>query len=236
MVRAPCTCERWEVALVANAWMPGAGRVRRATPGSALYGGAPRAVWQTTESDPGALSARAVAQRLASDGRNAHLVWNPLSGEVVQLLPATVAAAGQLGCSDAVDRAREGRACLLVLVVGRASHPVTDGRMAGLAAILEWLDSWGVERRWPAGPPPEAASAYGSAGSVRAWAQGGHFGHSQVPASRAVGPGAVDVRRMLGMEIPAQRTIPQAPRAPEPPEGDSDPTGNGTRPHAATAS
>ncbi|MFC7329041.1 hypothetical protein [Marinactinospora rubrisoli] len=194
-------------------------------------------VWQTTESDPGTLSARSVAQRLAGDGHSAHLVWNPLSGQVVQLLPATLAAAGQLVCSDSVDRALEGRVCILIRVVGRASRPITDGRLAGLAGILEWLDSWGVARSWPAGPPPDAAAVRGSsAAGVRDWAQGGHFGHSQVPASQAAGPGALDVRRMLGLDVPAQRPDPVAPPpAPEPARPAE--TGNGAiRPHAATAS
>jgi hypothetical protein len=67
--------------------MPGAGRIRGVIDGGPLKGGAPRAVWQVLGADPRTVSARSAAQRLAQLGRVCHLVWNPIHGEVVQLIP-----------------------------------------------------------------------------------------------------------------------------------------------------
>ena len=79
--------------------MPGAGRIRGAIDGGPLKGGAPRAVWQVLGADPRTVSARSAAQRLAQLGRACHLVWNPIHGEVVQLIPI-MRAARSLGWPD----------------------------------------------------------------------------------------------------------------------------------------
>nr|WP_040725106.1 hypothetical protein [Nocardiopsis chromatogenes] len=182
---------------MADAWMPGAGRVECSfTPEGPFHGGAPRAVWRTTESDPAALTARATAERLDSEGRTAHLVWNPLTGETVQLLPATAPASGELP-GDGTDHAHEGRTCVIVAVVGRAQEPFTDGPLTGVEAILRWLAVWEVARAWPPGPPPPFATPVRDPAAERAWGRSGHFGASQVPGSAEHGPGAIDVHRLL---------------------------------------
>ncbi|WP_460854963.1 hypothetical protein [Nocardiopsis coralliicola] len=200
---------------MADAWMPGAGRVKHSfTPGGPFLGGAPRAVWRTTGTDPRSLSARSVAQRLDGDGRSAHIVWNPLHGDVAQLLPATAPATGQLASfapasaalpSDrSTDAAREGRTCLVIVVIGYVSAPFTDGPLEGAGTLLEWLDSWGVPRTWPAGQPPAAARVpdaprieHSDPHAVAHWNRGGHFGASQVPGCPDSGPGAIDTERLL---------------------------------------
>lgn len=53
-----------------------------------MKGGAPRAVWLPVYANPLVLSAREVAERLIQLGRPSHLVWNPVSGDVAQLIPA----------------------------------------------------------------------------------------------------------------------------------------------------
>lgn len=205
--------------------MPGAERLgggtsTRTPPGS----GAPRAVWTVTGSDPEAWSAREEAQRLVDEERAAHLVWNPLTGDVVQTLAATRRANLLLGSTRQyelyLDHGHEGRVCLVVAVVSSWEASFTDGPMRGLSPILTWLDSWGVERVWPAGPPgleagaaeaaahaataphstvkaPHSAEATRAARTARAWARGGHFGHDQVPGSSAKGPGRLDTARLL---------------------------------------
>ena len=82
-----------------DAWMPGAERVSAADDGGCLKGGAPRAVWLVLHADPMTVSARAAAEHLVEVGRPAHLVWNPLSGDVVQLIPV-VRAGRALGWDD----------------------------------------------------------------------------------------------------------------------------------------
>ena len=67
--------------------MPGAGRIRARIDGGPLRGGAPRVVWQALDADPSTVSARSAAQRLDQLGRASHLVWNPIYGEIIQLIP-----------------------------------------------------------------------------------------------------------------------------------------------------
>ena len=82
-----------------DAWMPGAERLSAAADGGCLKGGAPRAVWLVLHADPMTVSARAAAEHLIELGRPPHLVWNPLSGDVAQLIPV-VRAGRALGWHD----------------------------------------------------------------------------------------------------------------------------------------
>jgi hypothetical protein len=79
--------------------MQGASQLRAAADGGPLRGGAPRAVWLTAEADPRTVSARSAAERLIKLGRPPHLVWNPVAGEIVQLVPI-VRAGCMLGCPE----------------------------------------------------------------------------------------------------------------------------------------
>lgn len=210
---------------MAEAWLPGAGRLHSKHNGGSLKGGAPRAVWHTSENDPRTISARSIAQRLEQRGHNAHVVWNPLSGEIVQMVPAT-RAARLLG-----DVGREGRACLQIVVVGFAGEPFTAGPLEGLDDILGWLDSWHVARRWPAGDPLPCPEAYQARRDRRPWARGGHFGSSQVPLTRDPSPGAIDTRKITGPEEPVG--IPRPRMAPGATAGLPDPDGLLPHPMAA---
>jgi hypothetical protein len=183
---------------VADAWLPGAGRLHSKHDGGSPGGGVPRAVWHTSENDPHRISARSVAQQLEKQGGNAHLIWNPCTGEIVQMVPVTRAA---LLLPDGVRR--EGRHSVQILVVGYAAVPFTDGPLNGVERIVAWLDIWKVPRHWPAGPPLRSPDAYHAARERRLWARGGHFGASQVPHTRMPGPGAVDIWRITGPVPPA---------------------------------
>jgi hypothetical protein len=174
-----------------------------------LRGGAPRVVWQALGADPRQISASSAAQRLSEDGRPPHLVWNPLSGDIVQLIPVVRAAcslggpegldypvmspAGPSGAAPACDPAnRQGRLCVQVSVVAWAWEPFTDGPMHGAEALLGWLASWGVPSRWPAGRPVPFMAARSAERSRARWSMGGHFGASQVPGWDAAGPGHIE--------------------------------------------
>lgn len=177
--------------------MPGVGRLRGAVDGGQLKGGAPRVVWQTLGADPWTVSARSAAQCLDQHARACHLVWNPVQGEIVQLIPilragrllgwpedlsqmapswasagtasapaqpvtgepaaGSPAAPGAAGSGTAADEIAavnsEGRICVQICVVAFAWDPFTSQPMSGLPQILGWLDSWGIARQWPAGPP-----------------------------------------------------------------------------------
>jgi hypothetical protein len=207
---------------VAHAWMPEASRIRAETDGGPLIGGAPRAVWLTLGAAPGAVSVQSAASRLINEHRPCHLIWDPVTGDVAQLI-SVLRAGRALGAADHLDwapgrvRARpenvnaEGRVCVQIGVLGRPGEPFTSGTLLGIDAIVSWLDSWGVPRRWPAGRPqgycleidataPMSSRAMGIADqrSRVAWARGGHFGASQVPGCENAGPGAIDIDRITG--------------------------------------
>jgi len=231
-----------------DAWLPGASQVRAAADGGPLQGGAPRVVWQSLGADPQFVTARSAAQRLILLGRACHLVWNPLAGEIVQLIPI-VRAACSLGSPESLQQAgppgpeesgtlpgpaaaapaepaamysanfnAEGRLCVQIGVVAFAQAPFTSGPLSGLEAIMDWLDSWGISRSWPAGTPAPFPQSLAAPRSRRLWARGGHFGASQVPHSPAVGPGAVNIERLTGPG--AYPAIPSG-RGPAEPNGSS---------------
>jgi hypothetical protein len=213
--------------------MPGGEYVRAVADGGQMKGGAPRVVWLTLGADPKLISARSAAERLNQLGRPCHLVWNPLTGQIVQLIPIVRAGlalgvAEDIGHEDlagasagayptgplaappndgAADVHTEGRLCVQVGVVGYGRAPFTSEPMTGVEVILDWLDSWRIERRWPAGCPAPFGHAHAAVRSRRLWACGGHFGASQVPCCLAAGPGAIDVERLTGALIPLARGV-----------------------------
>jgi hypothetical protein len=215
--------------------MPTANHVRAAVDGGQMKGGAPRAVWLTLGADPQQISAHSAALRLRQLGRPPHLIWNPVSGETVQLLPIVRAACALTPATD-MDAERpiadlytvdpmaveptgasgdvhtEGRLCVQIGVIGFGWAPFTSGPMDGLDPILAWLGAWGVARRWPAGRPAPFAHAHTVWRSRRLWAAGGHFGASQVPCCSAAGPGAIDIEAITGAVTPQVTNVP-LPRA-----------------------
>jgi hypothetical protein len=207
--------------------MPGADHVRAVADGGQMKGGAPRVVWLTLGADPQLISAHSAAERLNQLGRPCHLVWNPLTGQTVQLIPI-IRAGLALGVASDVDHEgpagadpagplaprpndvrsdvhTEGRLCVQVGVVGFTRVPFTFTPMTGVKAILDWLDSWQIARRWPAGRPAAFGDPQAAVRSRRLWASGGHFGASQVPCCTATGPGAIHVERLTGVPIPLAR-------------------------------
>ena len=187
---------------MAHAWMPGARRIRADTDGGPLNGGAPRAVWLTLGTTPCAVSIQSAAQRLISERRPCHLVWDPVTGDIVQLI-SVLRAGCALGAPerlewgpDQVPASRpnvnaEGRLCVQIGVLGHPAEPFTEGPLTGLCSIADWLDSWGLPRRWPAGQPaPWLAPSTGRSRVL--WARGGLCGASQVPGCENSGPGEID--------------------------------------------
>jgi hypothetical protein len=200
---------------VPHAWMPGVRCIRADTDGGCLGGGAPRAVWLTLGSAPRAVSIQSAAQRLVAERRSCHLVWDPVTGEIVQLI-SILRAGRALGAPERLDYRpgrvlaapenanTEGRVCVQIGVLGHPADPFTCGPLVGAEAIVSWLDSWHVPRRWPAGQPAPyrtLGSDYGRVRSRAQWARGGHFGASQVPGCENVGPGAIDIDRLTGTHV-----------------------------------
>jgi hypothetical protein len=227
---------------VAYAWMPGARRIRAKIDGGSLRGGAPRAVWLTLGTAPGAVSVQSAATRLIAEGRPCHIIWDPVTGEIAQVISALRAGCA-LGAAERLTQVpgappagkvshhgpnaaawtgaartapasvtgaattnanTEGRVCVQIGVLGHPADPFTSGPLDGVAAIMGWLDSWGVARHWPAGQPaPQPARDREAAfhHSRALWALGGHFGASQVPGCTGQGPGGIDTSLLTGTHI-----------------------------------
>lgn len=191
-----------------------------------MQGGAPRVVWLTLGADPRAISAISAAQRLNDEGRPCHLVWDPLTGHVAQLLPI-VRAGRALGTREHLRYEpdsphpmasvnREGRLCLQIGVLGSAREPFTSCPMTGLDDILSWLDAWRIPRRWPAGQPAPFRQA-DRPRSRALWARGGHYGASQVPGCTSIGPGGIDIDQLTGIDtvlLPSPAEARPAPARP----------------------
>ncbi len=183
--------------------MPGATQIPANADGGPMLGGPPRAVWHTTESDPHETSASSIARYLNRVNYQCHLVWNPISGEVVQIVSAHRAGRALENESGGVETNQQGRVCIQIEVVGRAEDPFTDGPCNGLSGILDWLDSWSIPPEFPAGEPLPYPDSYGNNGQrdVSTWLdRGGHYGHSQVPENQHGDPGAIDTGRILNEE------------------------------------
>ena len=185
---------------MADAWMPGARCIRAETDGGQLGGGAPRVVWLTLGADPRVVSVCSAAQRLNQENRPCHLVWDPLTGDIAQLLPI-VRAGCALGTPENIDYApdllphrqpgvnREGRLCVQIGVLGSPREPFTSYQMIGLSEILAWLDSWQIPRRWPAGRRPRSGRRPGRAAG-RCGRSAGTSAPPRYPTARASAPAA----------------------------------------------
>jgi hypothetical protein len=152
---------------------------------------------------PGTTSVISAARQLNQENRPCHLLWDPLTGDLAQMLPI-VRAGCMLGTPDCLGDSprclpgcaasvnREGRLCVQIAVLGTEREPFTSGPMVRLGDILGWLDSWRIPRRWPAGQPALYRQD-GCPQSRALWARGGHYGASQVPDCDSPGPGSIDI-------------------------------------------
>ena len=208
---------------MAYAWMPEARRIRAGIDGGLLKGGAPRAVWLTLGTAPRKVSIQSAAARLLSDNRPCHLIWDPATGEIAQLISVlragrALGAPEQLAWSGRVEPVNvnsEGRICVQIAVLAHPAEPFTSGPLAGIGAIIGWLDSWGVQRRWPAGRPGDHCDGRHVRDRVL-WARGGHFGASQVPDCEGTGPGTIDIDRLTGPHPVHSTPFTSAPALPIP--------------------
>jgi hypothetical protein len=186
--------------------------------GGDLVGGPPRWVWHTYEADPHLLTAVAGARALRAAGHDVHFVFNPLSGQVAQMLPAYRSARALKNRAGGVQTNRLGSVCLQVEVIGFAEHPFTShltaaGR-AGLGKLVAFARAHGIPDVWPMGSPPEYPRGY-AVRDPRVWtSRAGHYGHSQVPENDHGDPGAIDIRVLWAAATPA--LAPSAPPAPHP--------------------
>jgi hypothetical protein len=166
-------------------YLPGAKSVP-GRDGGTMLGGPNKVIWHTTENDPAKTTASDIAHYLVSSGNTVHLVWNPVSGEKVAMLPANLAGRGLENRAGGVETNRAGRVVIQIEVVGRASQPFTDGPCNGLGGIQAWLRTLSVPAVWSGT----------SDRSIANWAKSGHFGHMDVPEQNHTDPGNVNKTKL----------------------------------------
>ncbi len=178
-------------------WLNDAKQVKAWQDGGSMTGGPKRVVWHSTENDPYKTTARTIADYLNRVGYQVHIVWNPVTGETIQCIPANRAGRGLRNAAGGVQTNREGDVCVQIEVVARAAHPFTQYEMKGLPEIMGWVRGLGVPDVWPGGPPPAAPGTRHV--SAKVWtSQAGHYSHSQIPENNHNDPGAIDIKKLFG--------------------------------------
>lgn len=173
-----------------------------------MVGGPPKATHHITAdqlaSDGSRLiSLDGVSRYLLDVGYEPHVVIDPFTGEMRQLLEASSSGWALEHPEGGPQTNRQGVVNLQVewfftpgtLWEGRRYATLTDTPMLGLGAFLVWCDSWGVPRTAPLAPGDRNATR---------WAQGGHFGHYNAPLNSHVDP-IVPIAAILGHTTPPAR-------------------------------
>lgn len=162
-------------------------------------------VWHSYEA-PYQLTALNGAKSLIRAGNEVHFTFHPISGDIVQILPANRAGRGLVNKAGGVQTNRQGRCCIQVEVIAYAKRPwtgdLTPAGRKGLAKLIAYAKELGVPAKWPAGPPPAYPNG-SSPRSVAVWnGPGGHFSHSQIPENTHGDPGAIDIRTLFAPIAP----------------------------------
>lgn len=187
-----------------RAWMLGVTVLPSSHDGGSMTGSDPYAVWHSYEA-PYQLTALNAAKSLIRAGNEVQFTFHPLSGDIVQILPANRAGRGLVNKAGGVQTNRQGRVCAQIEVIAYARRPwtldLTPAGRRGLARLVAYLRELGVPDRWPAGPPPAYPNG-SDPRSVRVWnGPGGHFSHSQVPENTHGDPGAIDIKQLFAAPL-----------------------------------
>lgn len=193
-------------------WVPGAIIVTSHDDGT-LLGGPRKVVWHTTENDPNKTTAVAVARYLNTVRSQVNIVWNPVSGQIVQMIPANRGGRGLMNLAGGVQTNNGGSVVLQIEVVGQAKNPWTSGPCKNLDVLMAFIRQLGVPDVWPAGDLKPYPASYGGTRSTSAWNNSGHFGHSQVPENDHGDPGDIDQKKITGT-TPATPSLPPASPVP----------------------
>lgn len=183
-----------------------------------MAGGPPRVTWHITydslrsDGSP-AIGFSAVTNYLNDKGYQVHLVWDPVTGDIIQLLPANVGGAGlvhsgppQTNNMGEVNIQIEAYFTPGVVRNGVRYDQLTDTPMAGLDRIMSLADSWGIPHVAPLAPGNRNASVWVN--------QAGHYGHFNVPENDHSDP-VVPIQAILDRAGSAPAPGPAAPKEDE---------------------
>lgn len=169
-------------------WMPGADKKPSGGAGEMGPGSEHKVVWHTSESGNDSNSIHGVVSWVKQQSSEYTIVWNPYTGQLVQLFPATGGARAVMnGYTIAANR--HGEVCIQVCVIGRAANaPLVKSPMKGRRELMEWLDSWGVPRK----------SLVNNSRSVSQWMKSGHTTHGSAPKPNDhTDPGPIDFKKLF---------------------------------------
>ena len=180
-------------------WIPGATVVPCNLDGGSMLGGEAYCTMHTYESKGYGLSAVEAARRLVAAGNGCTGTFNPITGEIAQMIPASRASRTLRNLSGGVQTNRAGRFHSQFEVVGDANRPwtqdLTPAGKAGLARIIAWNTEHGVPLVWPAGPPP---AFFGGTPNKLGPGPSGYYAHSQWKENNHGDPGALDLSIFFG--------------------------------------
>ena len=168
-------------------FLPGAVQRLASMDAGPCSGNLPRIVWHSTENDPSRTSAATIANFLDRENFSVHLVWNPVSGAIVQTIPADRYGRGLKGSGFPTNTM--GNPCIQIEVVGFAADPFTDGPCTGLDRIMDWLRSFGIPDVFPSGVAGNR--------DRQTWQKPGHFTHAVAPDNDHTDPGLIDPKRLF---------------------------------------
>ena len=177
-----------------SGWMPGAPRDTVA--GGRMEGQSWRSiVWHTSESGNGPDAIRGVAAWVKRQHSEYHLLWNPWTGQFLQLIDATTSARALRNASSGYRTNRKGTVLLQVCVIGRtADQPLAGGSpLHGWPKLRAWTDDLGI-------PPTDRTGTR----SRSRWESSGVHRHADAPGNDHTDPGPIDFGLLYGEPPPPE--------------------------------
>lgn len=204
-------------------WIPGAERLPCSKAGGAITSTAPpRAVWHTTEAQPGTAAVwSAMIRVLNNKSAEPQVLYDPVTDRLGQFMPLNVSGRA-LKNDGATQTNRVGRVCIQIEVIAYSSKPFTAYWKPGknFKALVAALKSWGIAVDvWPAGAPPKFIDSPPhnvpeNDRDRKTWlTKGGYFSHSQIPANDHGDPGGVST---VALAAAGRAATPAAPKPPTP--------------------
>lgn len=169
-------------------WMTGATKKPSSGAGEMGPGNELKAVWHTSESGNDSNAIHGVVNWVKQQSSEYTIAWNPYTGQLVQMFPATGGARAVMN-GYSIPANRHGKICIQICVIGRAANaPLVKSPMKGRRELMEWLDSWGIPRK----------DITSNNRSVEQWTKSGHTTHKSAPKPNDhTDPGPIDFKKLF---------------------------------------